>query len=170
MLHKAIKGYEDYLISDTGQVYSSKTGKYLKPSKNKDGYYQVDLYKNRKRKTIFIHRLVAQAFIDNPENKPTVDHVNRDRLDNRVENLRWATSKEQTYNRDLTNFANKYRKTYGVKIIEVIDDKEIEYLSLHSVLNIDINALQHHIYKGETDFYVKQRNGNVRHFIVPQQK
>lgn len=49
-------------------------------------------------KTYSIHRLVAQAFIPNPENKPTVDHINRDRLDNRVENLRWATYTEQRGN------------------------------------------------------------------------
>lgn len=169
MLHKAIKGYEDYLISDTGQVYSLKSGKYLKSRKSRE-YYQVNLYKDGKHKTFKVHRLVAQAFIPNLDNKPTVDHIDRDPSNNQVDNLRWATPKEQNYNRDLINFAIKCRKARGVKIIEVIDDKEIEYLSLHSVPNIGIKALQNHIYKGETDFYVKQRNGNVRHFIVPQQK
>lgn len=53
-------------------------------------------------KSYSIHRLVAQAFIPNTDNKPTVDHINRDRLDNRVENLRWATYGEQQYNKTIS--------------------------------------------------------------------
>lgn len=58
-------------------------------------------------KTYSIHRLVAQAFIPNPENKPTVDHINRDRLDNRVENLRWATYEEQQSNKIVSTGQSK---------------------------------------------------------------
>lgn len=161
MLHKAIVGYEDYLISDTGHVYSLKTEKYLKSCKYKDGYYIVSLSKNKKHKSVLVHRLVAQAFIPNPSNKPTVDHINRDKTDNRVENLRWASRHEQQVNRDFTS----YREKRGIRIIEIVDNKEVEYLSLNVVPDINIKALLYHISKGETDFYAKGR-----HFKLPQQK
>lgn len=164
MLHKGIKGYEDYLISDRGQVYSLKRKKYLKLRKNSNGYYCIDLCKNGKRKTVVVHRLVAQAFIENPDNKPTVDHISRDRLDNRVENLRWATYQEQLENRNLSEYKSKQRKNLGIPIIEKINDEvSIGYLSLHSVPNIDDSTLTNHISKGETHFYAKGR-----HFIMPQ--
>lgn len=60
-----------------------------------------------------VHRLVAQAFIENPDNKSEVDHINRVKEDNRVENLRWATRNEQLENRDLSDYKNKQRKKLG---------------------------------------------------------
>lgn len=70
-----------------------KVWKFGTPDKN--GYLVVSI-KGKKR---FVHRLVAIAFVPNPENKPTVDHINRNKTDNRVQNLRWATIQEQTENR-----------------------------------------------------------------------
>ena len=101
---KDVDGYEGlYMISDIGRVKSldyNHTGeeKILKLSKDKSGYLIVGLWKNGSRKWFKVHRLVATAFIDNPDNKPCIDHINTVRTDNRVENLRWCTAKENNNN------------------------------------------------------------------------
>ena len=105
---KDIEGYEGYQVSNKGRVKSTiarKEGKLLKPSANKLGYFIVVLRVNGKPKTHYVHRLVAEAFIPNPDNKPEIDHINTDRTDNTVclnedgsvnydkTNLRWVTRK-----------------------------------------------------------------------------
>ena len=92
-----IKGYEGkYMVSNLGRVKSlnyNKTGKegILKGVDNGDGYLVVELSKDGKGKTCRINRLIAQAFIPNPDNLPEVNHKNEDKTDNRVENLEWCT-------------------------------------------------------------------------------
>lgn len=94
--------YENYSVSSEGNVKNNKTGRVLKKYKYKNGYkngYElVTLCKNGKTKTFQVHRLVAIMFIPNPENKTCVDHINCVRNDNRVENLRWVTHKENSNN------------------------------------------------------------------------
>lgn len=94
---KDITGYEGlYQVSNLGRVKSLKFGKelILKHSKDKDGYVMVGLWKNNHNTTAKVHRLVAQAFIPNPENKPQVNHLKGIRNDNRVTELEWATKSE----------------------------------------------------------------------------
>lgn len=87
-----------YYVSDKGEIYSVASNKLLSPGYNQKGYKICALNCNGKTKYLKVHRLVAQAFIPNPENKPEVDHINGNRTDNRVENLRWVTSKENARN------------------------------------------------------------------------
>lgn len=90
-----IQGYEGlYQVSNKGNVYSVRKNANLCPKIGKNGYASVTLIKDGKHWYPLVHRLVAKAFVPNPENKPQVDHINGNRLDNRAENFRWCTQKE----------------------------------------------------------------------------
>ena len=97
-----IEGYENYMIFEDGMVVN-KHGRVLKPNLNGSGYYQVTLYKNGNIISKRIHRLVGEAYLDNPENKPCIDHIDGDRLNNDLSNLRWATSSENSQNTKIRN-------------------------------------------------------------------
>ena len=99
----------DYEISNTGEIRNSKN-KIIKQRRDKDGYYIVNLYKDGIQYTKKVHRLVAEAFIPNPESKPQIDHIDTNRLNNSVENLKWCT-KEENMNNPLTkNNLSKSKK------------------------------------------------------------
>jgi len=111
-----INGYPNYLIYDDGRVYNKKFKRFLKPCINNWGYEKVILSKNGVTKTLKIHRLVALHFIDNPENKPEVDHINDIRHDNRIQNLQWLTKKENMDKKKTkTNTGEKYITKTTVK-------------------------------------------------------
>jgi hypothetical protein len=120
-----VEGYSNYLIYKDGRVWSKKRNKYLKPRINRYGYMDINLCKNGKKKKWSVHRLVALAYIPNPENKPQIDHINRNRKDNRLENLRWATSSENNINKGVSktnilgvkNISKTKSNTYYIKII-----------------------------------------------------
>lgn len=96
---KPVVGYEGlYEVSNIGRVRSinfhkSGKAKVMRPSFNTWGYLIVDLRKNNKRHSYTVHRLVALAFIPNPDNLPEINHKNEIKYDNTVENLEWCTRK-----------------------------------------------------------------------------
>lgn len=102
---------EDAMIFNRVRGGHGKKFVWTNGRKNNNGYSQVGI----RGKLYLVHRLVAEAFIPNPEQKPTVDHINREPSDNRICNLRWATYKEQVDNR---KYVGVELEKYGVRSCE----------------------------------------------------
>ena len=116
---RTIEGYNNYMVSSWGKVYATRVvwkatklidstevfypdsvRQELKPEETSKGYLRVDLYdKNGNRKHFKIHRLVAQAFIPNPENKPQINHIDGNKHNNSITNLEWVTDAENKEHR-----------------------------------------------------------------------
>eukprot|EP01040_Poterioochromonas_malhamensis_P008755 gene8755-9483_t len=94
---KVIEEYPDYEVSNMGRLWSWKRNKYMKLTMG-NRYIRVVLSNENQMKGFQFHRLVANAFIPNPDNKPVVDHIDGDAMNNQVNNLRWATFQENSSN------------------------------------------------------------------------
>ena len=89
-----VAGYENYIVTKQGDVINTNTGHAMKKQVNNCGYHRAELSKKGKQKRYFVHRLVATAYIPNKNNLPQVNHINGDKLDNRVENLEWCDASQ----------------------------------------------------------------------------
>ena len=92
--------YPNYEVSDQGEVRNAKTKKLLSLKKKIRGYIYVHLHQDGKSKVVTVHRLIASAFIPNPNNLETVNHINYIKDDNRVENLEWMSYSENSGNKN----------------------------------------------------------------------
>lgn len=100
---KTIKNYPNYKVSSKGRVKNVKYDRIIKPSDNGRGYQCLNLLKNGKSKKSFkIHRLVGITFLINSENKKQIDHIDNNRQNNNVNNLRWVTNQENQFNASLS--------------------------------------------------------------------
>ena len=110
-----IKGKENYAISNTGKVLNIKSQKLMKQNNDKGGYMRTHLQTNQ----FSVHRLMAISFLDNPLNKPIVDHIDGNRVNNIITNLRWATIQENNINAKM-----KSTNKCGVKGVCMIKGKK----------------------------------------------
>lgn len=110
-----IDGFPNYSVSNTGKVRNDISRKLKAPVKTGKGYQGVDLYKDGKRSKLRIHRLVGKAFIDNPEDKPYINHKDGNKSNNVVGNLEWATCSENMKHAFKTGLAKPSRSMLGRK-------------------------------------------------------
>lgn len=114
-----IKGFPNYMINEYGDVYSKKLNRLLKIRKNNYGYNTFSLRNNKKTYTKSQHRLLGIQYLPNPDNLPCIDHINRNRLDNSLSNLRWVSyslnSKNKSSKLNATSRFIGVRKTINKK-------------------------------------------------------
>ena len=119
--------YYNYTVYENGDVMRKDGKGMLKPSKDKGGYLNVGIYIDKKRHFMKVHRLVALCYIENPDNKPTVDHILcKEITNNNVSNLRWATKSEQMINQGIRS-----DNTSGVKGVNKVKNSWVARLTIN---------------------------------------
>ena len=127
---RIIKDFENYSISNFGNVRNDKTDRILKQGKNKRGYCIICLMKDNKKSSKRVHRLVGLSFIPNPLNKSSIDHIDNNITNNNISNLRWASCQENSFNSKIsikntsgTKGVNWYKKLNKWQVQIIINGK-----------------------------------------------
>ena len=161
---KPITDFPNYEISSKGRVKNIITNTFLKILKNASGYNRCNLCNDLIYKTFVVHRLVAKEFIDNTENKPTVDHIDKNRQNNCLGNLRWATHKEQNSNKNIPK--RKYGNTLSIWRIDKNTNEKLElYNSLRYasewIINNNLSKIKNNNYKSVMSKISSVANNNI---------
>lgn len=145
---RELEEYPDYQISDDGQVKSFKKKEpyILKPAKDKSGHLKVKFSIGDDEKSLTVHRLVAKAFIPNPDNLPIVRHLNDIPYDNRVENLAWGTQKDNMADCKRNNHWRKnYHPPTRIKVVAIKDGEFVDTFDSISEAEKSLGANGSHI-------------------------
>ena len=154
-----VKSLERYVENRVAQNYQPERIRTLMERKKpgqETGYKAIILYKNNKGKNCYVHRLVAAAFVPNPENKKTVNHINGDKHDNRAENLEWMTYRENNlhaYTSGLNDSSHRRNRCDSIQVAQY--DSDMNLIKVYPSMNeaerqtgIDRTAIGHGIRKG----------------------
>ena len=155
---KEIKGFENYLINEKGEIYSKFTKKLIASQKDKNGYARTRLVNKHGRKSVFIHRLLAMSFIDNPLNKPHVNHIDCNKSNNNLSNLEWCTHSENLKHAVLNGRCDRCFET--IKLAH----KKISKKLLDTETNIIYNSISEAIrtFKIPSTTFYRQMNKTNR--------
>lgn len=138
-LFKIIEEFPSYRVSDKGNIYNKKGEKLvIGRRKSNSGYIQVRLYKDNKYHYRYVHRLVALAFIPNPNNYRTINHINGNKLDNSISNLEWASDAQQQRHAFLSSLkpiGKSFTEDQLFKIYEMFFIRRLKPIQIANVLN-----------------------------------
>ena len=161
-MKKEIVDYENYLIYDDGNVFNTNTNKMLSGSIGQNGYKYYRLSKNNKKKIFYAHRLVAEAFLENKDNLPVVNHKDGNKLNNNLDNLEWVSYSDNAKHFHYEIKEKKKNRKQEKYLYDLENEQWIEAIgcnnymvsNLGRVRNIKTNNILHPV---ETCGYYKVR-------------
>jgi hypothetical protein len=145
---RIVAGFDNYEVSNTGLIRNRSTGDELRQRTDRAGYYRVNLHRDGMQKTKRIHKLVAAAFLGDPEGDREVDHIDRNRSNNNIENLRYVSKSENGKNRGSHHGVQyKYVDTLpdGAIVVEEYNDHIFEDLHYHGGNFYFYNGVQYRV-------------------------
>lgn len=168
---KQIYNYDNYMIDENGNVFNKTTNKYLKGSIGENGYKYYRLSQNNHKKMYYAHRLVAEHFLNNPNNFPVVNHIDGNKLNNNINNLEWVTYPENTKHwKDNSNVIRRQTEYYQEDLPNEIW-KEFENYYVSSLGRIRHKEKNNLLKPSITCGYYKIRlsnNGLVKDYMIHQ--
>lgn len=146
---KDVKGYEEfYAVTSLGRIWSHRRNKFIKTWHDAQGYLRVTFSVKNKQTSYKLHRLVGDAFIENPDNKPQINHKNGNKSDCRASNLEWVTARENMQHACDNGFNKCFKLSYDDKILacKLYNDFELKQNKIADMLRVSPPAI-HYIIK-----------------------
>lgn len=178
VLFKRINGFNDYWINMNGEIYSELTNKILSPGTSTTGYLFIVLRKNNKSYKKDIHRLMGDNYLENPNNYLIIDHIDKNKINNNINNLRWTDCSGNQWNRidNRKNICIRERNNkFSVEIarykINKTFNNENDAIIFRNIIldkinnNEEINKLWSYIYKKDNINIQKIKNGKFNVYI-----
>lgn len=146
-----IRGYPNYSIYSDGRVYSHVSNRFIAPGRTKKGYLVASLWSNGVGRSVYIHRLVAEAFIPNPDNKPQVNHKDEDKSNNREGNLEWSTPGENLKHSAKSRCRMTAKDVVTAKEMSLAGKSRSEIAKTIGFTTVSVS----HVLRGDRDYLIK---------------